>query len=155
MSAPTSHPPIDESKLNEFMGKAVGDMGAALHMVLMLIGDRLGIYKAMADSQPVTPAQLAARTGLNERNLREWLNANAAGGYVTYDPATKTYVLPPEQALALAVEESPAFLGRVSDHGRLLSRCSQGRKRLPHRSGHGLARTSSRSLPWNRALLPS
>src|SRR5215471_4161194 len=111
MNATGPHPPIDESKLNEFMGKAVGDMGAALHMVLMLIGDRLGIYKAMADSQPVTPAQLAARTGLNERNLREWLNANAAGGYVTYDPATQTYLLPPEQALALAVEDSPAFLG--------------------------------------------
>jgi 2-polyprenyl-3-methyl-5-hydroxy-6-metoxy-1,4-benzoquinol methylase len=111
MTATSSRPPIDESKLNEFMGKAVGDMGAAMHAVLMLIGDRLGIYKAMADSQPVTPAQLAQHTGLHERNLREWLNANAAGGYVTYDPAAKTYVLPPEQALALAVEDSPVFLG--------------------------------------------
>ena len=92
------------------MGKAVGDMGAAMHAVLIVLGDRLGLYKGMGDSKPVTPAELAARTGTNERYVREWLNANAASGYVTYDAAAKTYTLPPEQALALAVENSPAFL---------------------------------------------
>jgi 2-polyprenyl-3-methyl-5-hydroxy-6-metoxy-1,4-benzoquinol methylase len=101
---------IDESKLNEFMGKAVGDLGAAYHATLILIGDRVGLYKAMADSRPLTSQELAARTGLHERYVREWLNANAAGGYVTYDKATKTYTLPPEQALALAVDDSPVFL---------------------------------------------
>jgi 2-polyprenyl-3-methyl-5-hydroxy-6-metoxy-1,4-benzoquinol methylase len=98
------------TRLNEFMGKAVGDMGAAMHAVLVLIGDRLGLYKAMADSKPVTSAELAARTGTHERYIREWLNANAASGYVTYDPAAQTYTLPPEQAFALAVENSPAYL---------------------------------------------
>ena len=103
-------PPIDMEKLHAFMGRAVGDMGAGLHAVLILLGDKLGLYKAMADSQPITSAELAQRTGTNERYVREWLNANAASGYVTYDPATKSFTLPPEQALALAIDNSPAFL---------------------------------------------
>ena len=103
-------PALDMGKLEAFMGRAVGDMGAAMHSVLILLGDRLGLYKAMGDSQPVTPAELAAKTGTTERYVREWLNANAASGYVVYDPATATYTLPVEQALALAVENSPAFL---------------------------------------------
>jgi len=102
--------PIDESKLNEFMGKAVMDMGAAMHAVLVRLGDKLGLYKAMADSKPVTAAELAGRTGTSERYVREWLNANAASGYVVYDSAAETYSLPPEQAFALAVENSPVFL---------------------------------------------
>src|ERR1700681_925579 len=77
MSAPQYTPVIDEAKLNEFMGKAVGDMGAAMHAVLVLLGDRLGLYKGMADSSPVTPAELAERTGTHERYVREWLDANA------------------------------------------------------------------------------
>jgi len=103
-------PPIDMEKLHAFMGRAVGDMGAGLHAVLILLGDKLGLYKAMADSQPITSAELAQRTGTNERYVREWLNANAASDYVTYDPATKSFTLPPEQALALAIDNSPAFL---------------------------------------------
>jgi 2-polyprenyl-3-methyl-5-hydroxy-6-metoxy-1,4-benzoquinol methylase len=110
MSTPASAAPIDMAKLNEFMGKAVGDMGAAMHAVLILLGDRLGLYKGMADSKPVTPAELAQRTGTHERYVREWLNANAASGYVTYDANDKTYTLPPEQAFALAVDNSPAYL---------------------------------------------
>jgi 2-polyprenyl-3-methyl-5-hydroxy-6-metoxy-1,4-benzoquinol methylase len=102
--------PLDMAKLNEFMGKAVGDMGAAMHAVLIVLGDRLGLYKAMGDSRPVTPAELAAKTKTTERYVREWLNANAASGYVTYDAAAKTYTLPPEQAFALAMENSPAFI---------------------------------------------
>lgn len=102
--------PIDESKLHAFMGRAVGDMGAAMHAVLIVLGDRLGLYKAMSDSMPVTPAELAKRTGTNERYVREWLNANAASGYVTYDAISATYTLPPEQAVALAMENGPAFL---------------------------------------------
>jgi len=101
---------LNEAKLNEFMGRAVMDMGAAMHAALILLGDKLGLYKAMADSHPVTPADLALRTGTNERYVREWLNANAAGGYVSYDSAAGTYTLAPEQAFALAVENSPAFL---------------------------------------------
>ena len=110
MSAPAPALPVDEAKLNEFMNKAVTDMGAAIHAAIILLGNRLGLYKAMADCQPVSPAELAQRTGLHERYVREWLNANAASGYVTYDAASKTFTLPPEQALALAVEDSPVYL---------------------------------------------
>ena len=110
MSAADSTPALDMTKLHDFMGKAVADMGAAMHTVVALVGDRLGLYKAMADSQPGTSAELASRTGTHERYIREWLNANAASGYVTYDAAAQTYTLPPEQAFALAVENSPAYL---------------------------------------------
>ena len=108
MATPT--PAIDESKLNAFMGQAVQDMGAAMHAALVVVGDKLGLYKGMAGAGPITPDQLARKTSTDERYVREWLNANAAGGYVTYDAATKTYTLPPEQALALAHDDSPAFL---------------------------------------------
>ncbi len=81
-----------------------------MHAALVIIGDKLGLYKAMADSSPVTPTELAAKTKTDERYVREWLNANAASGYLTYDPGSQTYTLPPEQAFALAVDDSPAFL---------------------------------------------
>ncbi len=77
---------------------------------LVLIGDKLGLYKAMADSEPVTPAQLAERTDCRERYIREWLCQQAASGYVEYDAADGTFRLPPEQAMALADEDSPAFI---------------------------------------------
>jgi len=103
-------PALNETKLNAFMNQAVTDMGAAMHAALVIIGDKLGLYKAMAGAGPMTPAQLATKTKTNERYVREWLNANAASGYIAYDPASKTYNLPPEQAFALAVDDSPAFL---------------------------------------------
>jgi len=103
-------PALDETKLNAFLNQAVGDMGAAMHAALVVVGDKLGLYKAMAGAGPLTPAQLAQKTSTDERYVREWLNANAASSYITYDAATKTYTLPPEQAFALAVEDSPAFL---------------------------------------------
>lgn len=99
---------IDETKLNEFMGKVVSDVGAAMSAALVVVGDRLGLYKAMAAAGPVTSAKLAAVTKTSERYVREWLNAQAAGGYVTYDAKARTYTLPPEQAFALADELSPA-----------------------------------------------
>src|SRR2546421_2601270 len=97
---------VDEAKLMEFVGKAVGDLGATLTSSLVVIGDKLGLYKAMADSKPTTPAALAAATGTNERNVREWLNGQAAAGYCHYDVATGTYHLDEEQAVALADETS-------------------------------------------------
>ncbi len=96
--------------MQQFLGKAVGDMGAAMNTVLIVLGERLGLYKAMAGTGPLTPAELASRTGTHERYVREWLCAQAAGGYVTYDAEAKTFTLPPEQALALAVEDSPCYL---------------------------------------------
>jgi SAM-dependent methyltransferase len=101
---------VNESKLNEFMGKALGDMGAAINSALIILGDRLGLYKAMAGAGPMTPAEVAKKTGTLERYVREWLSAQAAGGYVTYDAASQKFTLPDEQALALAIENSPAFI---------------------------------------------
>jgi 2-polyprenyl-3-methyl-5-hydroxy-6-metoxy-1,4-benzoquinol methylase len=103
-------PTIDEAKLEAFMGRFVQDMGAAATAPLVVIGDKLGLYKAMADGAPVTPAELAERTGCRERYLREWLCQQAASGYVEYDPANGAFRLPPEQALALAHDDSPAFI---------------------------------------------
>jgi len=110
MANPASSPQIDETKLNQFMQRAVGDMGAAIHATLVLIGDKLGLYKAMANAGPMTSTKLASLTHTTERYVREWLNANAASGYVIYDPAAQTFELPPEQAFALANEDSPAFI---------------------------------------------
>lgn len=101
---------IDPDKLNAFLGRAVGDMGAAISTALVLIGDKLGLYRAMAGAGPLTPGELATRTETTERYVREWLDNQAAGGYVTYDPASGRYALPPEQAAALADESSPAFI---------------------------------------------
>src|SRR5688572_4816262 len=106
----TTNATIDENKLNEFMGKAVGEMGAAMNGALILIGDELGLYKAMNGAGPMRAADLALATGTNERLVREWLSAQAAGGYVEYDATTQKFTLPPEQGLALAVEGSPCFI---------------------------------------------
>jgi len=102
---------IDETKLQGFLQKAFGEMGAAMSAALVVIGDKLGLYKAMAAAGgPISSAELAARTGTMERYVREWLAAQAAGGYVAYDSATGRYTLPPEHALCLADDTSPTFL---------------------------------------------
>ena len=103
-------PTIDEARLEEFMGRFVQDMGAGATAPLVLIGDKLGLYKAMADGRPVTPAELAERTDCHERYVREWLSQQAASGYVEYDPAERSFRLPPEHAMALADEDSPVFV---------------------------------------------
>jgi 2-polyprenyl-3-methyl-5-hydroxy-6-metoxy-1,4-benzoquinol methylase len=104
---------------------------------MILIGDRLGLYKAMADSRPLTSHDLAARTGCHERYVREWLNSNAASGYVVYDAAEKTYTLPPEQALALAVDDSPVFLPGAF---QILSACYNDAPKIENafRTGEGV-----------------
>ena len=99
---------MDESKLMEFMGRLVTDLGGAAMVASILVGDELGLYRAMADGEQVSADQLAGRTGCNERLVREWLNAQAAAGYVEY--AEGRYRLPEEQALALAVEDSPVYV---------------------------------------------
>jgi len=101
---------INEAKLNSFMQQAVGELGAAMNAALVVTGEKLGLYKAMAGAGPLTSAQLAERTGTAERYVREWLAAQAAGGYVTYDATSGTFTLPEEQAFALAQEDSPAYL---------------------------------------------
>jgi SAM-dependent methyltransferase len=102
--------PVDQAKLDEFLGRFVGDLGAALSAALVVMGDRLGLYRAMADGEPVSAHTLGARTGTDPRYVREWLSNQAAGGYVSYDPDADAFFLSPEQSLALAQEESPAFV---------------------------------------------
>ena len=100
---------VDMDKLNGFIGQFVGDLGAAVHAGMVVIGERLGLYKAMA-AQPMTSAELAAKTQTDERYVREWLASQAAGGYVTYDKQTNKFSLSEEQAFTLAKEDSPAYL---------------------------------------------
>ena len=106
----TRAPVIDGAKVERFVHQVIGDMGAAMSAVLVHIGDRLGLYRALGDGIPVTPTELAAKTGLNERYLREWLHNQAAGGWVTYQPEDGTFTLPAEHALLLADDSSPTFM---------------------------------------------
>jgi 2-polyprenyl-3-methyl-5-hydroxy-6-metoxy-1,4-benzoquinol methylase len=105
-----STPVLDEQRLNEFVGKALNDAGAAMSAALVVIGDKLGLYKALQTHGPLTSAELAKETNTYERYVREWLANQAAGGYLTYDSTTKEYTLPPEQALLLAEESSPMYI---------------------------------------------
>jgi SAM-dependent methyltransferase len=110
MQEEPGRPAIDPARLEAFLEQAVGDIGAAAAGALTLTGHRLGLFRALAGAGPLTAARLAERTGTRERYVREWLNAQAAGGYVRYEPASDAYELPPEQALALADADSPFFL---------------------------------------------
>src|ERR1700690_2549182 len=102
-------PTLDMNKLNTFIGQFVTDLGAAVHTGMVVIGEKLGLYKALAGG-PMSSAQLAAKTKTDERYLREWLASQAAGGYITYDEKTDKFSLSEEQAFTLANEESPAYL---------------------------------------------
>src|SRR6266849_8293036 len=100
---------LDMEKLNAFVGQFVGDLGAAVHSGMVVIGEKLGLYKALAEG-PLNSAELAARTRTDERYVREWLSSQAAGGYVTYNPQTNKFGMTEEQALTLANEDGPAYL---------------------------------------------
>src|SRR5689334_2967 len=120
MKSSTSTPPsstsspqttIDNEKLQQFMGKVLSDFGGAASAVLVYIGDKLGLYKAMSDfGKPITSKELANITGTSERYIREWLANQAAGGYLTYDSTSQRYTIPVEQAQALVNESSPAYV---------------------------------------------
>ena len=131
--------PIDEAKLEALVGSTVGELAAAVSGVLALLGDRLGLYHAMAGAGPLTAPDLAERTGTAERYVREWLHNQAAGGIVDYDPATATFMLPPEQAMIYVDESSPAYMGGGFD---LLESLWSDVPRFLHafRSGDG--------IPW-------
>ncbi|HEV7966605.1 MAG TPA: class I SAM-dependent methyltransferase [Candidatus Acidoferrales bacterium] len=101
---------LDQNKLNDLLHRGVTDFGATFHAACVIIGDKLGLYKGLKAGGSQTPAELATRTGTTERYVREWLASQAAGGYVTLDPATGHYRLTEEQAFTLADETSPAFL---------------------------------------------
>ncbi|HLI99336.1 MAG TPA: methyltransferase domain-containing protein [Bradyrhizobium sp.] len=102
-------------KLNDLLGKLVNDLGVALSGASILLGDRLGLYNAMADGEAATSATLAKKTGLNERCVREWLAGQAASGYIDYHSEKETFSLSPEQAMAFADEASPAFFAGAFD----------------------------------------
>jgi SAM-dependent methyltransferase len=107
---------IEESKVEHFLELTVNDIGAALNSVLVVIGDKLGLYKAMAEAGPLTSADLAKKTGTNERYIREWLAVQVCSGYINYDRHTKLYTLPKEHALVLADENSPYFAVGAFQH---------------------------------------
>jgi SAM-dependent methyltransferase len=107
--ATAPRPALDMDKLNAFIGQFVTDLGAAVHTGMVVIGEKLGLYKALV-AEPLTSAELAAKTKTDERYVREWLGSQAAGGYVTYDEKTNKFSLSEEQAFTLANEDSPAYL---------------------------------------------
>jgi SAM-dependent methyltransferase len=109
MSTAQQVPAIDMNKLNAFIGQFVTDLGASVHAGMVVIGEKLGLYKALA-ANPVTAAELAVKTHTDERYVREWLASQAAGGYITYDEKSGKFSLSQEQAFTLANEESPAYL---------------------------------------------
>src|SRR5438093_6009408 len=134
MAAVAESTEVDGQKLEEFVFRAVDEVGATLNTALVVMGDRLGLYRALAGAGPLTPSELASRAGAAERYVREWLNAQAAGGYVEYDPESGRYTLPPEQALALTDSDSPAYLpgffqialGSVLDSPRIADAATSG-----------------------------
>ena len=103
-------PVIDQTKLESFLLRAVGDLSAGYGGVMISLGSKLGLYKAMAGAGPLSAKELAGRTGCTERYVNEWLNSQAAGGYVAYHAVSDTYELSPEQAMVLADEDSPVFI---------------------------------------------
>jgi 2-polyprenyl-3-methyl-5-hydroxy-6-metoxy-1,4-benzoquinol methylase len=125
---------VDGDKLMQFVFRAVDEVGATLNAALVVMGDKLGLYRALAGTGGLTPAELADRTGTTERYVREWLNAQAAGGFVEYDPDSGRYALPPEQTVALTDTASPAYLpgffqialGSVIDSPRIVERARSG-----------------------------
>jgi len=110
MATVATTPSINQDRLMQILGHSVSEMGAALNGALVLLGDRLGLYKAMAGAGPMTSEDLATKTGMSERYLREWLCAQAAGNLLEYDPAACTFTLTNEYALLLAHEDGPVFL---------------------------------------------
>ena len=153
---------IDEAKLEAFMGQALTDMGAIISAPLMVIGEKLGLYKAMAGAGPLSSQEVAERSGAAERNVREWLRNQAAGGYVTYDPESDRYALPDEQALALADEDSPFYILGVyesiaslyADEDQILEAFRSGGGMGWHEHDHRLFRGTERFFrPGYRAHL--
>jgi SAM-dependent methyltransferase len=130
----TEAPAVDLARLEAFVGRAIGEVGAALNCALVVMGDKLGYYRALAERGPLTPAELAEASGTDEHYTREWLNAQAAGEFVEYDPATRRYALPAEHAIALTDANSPAYLpgffqiahGTVQGAGAVLAAARTG-----------------------------
>ena len=125
---------IDNDKLNALVGKMLGDLGGAFSVPTTRIGYRLGLFDALHDKGPATATELATRTGLTERYVREWALAQAANGYVDYERATARFSLTPQQAMVFAVKDSPVYLAGAFDlSAAMVEGPAQGRGRLPQR----------------------
>ena len=138
---------IDGEKLEQFVFRAVDEVGATLNAALVVMGDKLGLYRAMAGAGPLTPVELAGAPASAERYVREWLNAQAAGGYVEYDPADGTYTLPPEQADRAHRREQPGLpAGLLPDRARHRDRLAAHHRGGPQRRRRRLARAQPRRV---------
>ncbi|MGB7588992.1 MAG: class I SAM-dependent methyltransferase [Solirubrobacterales bacterium] len=156
---------VDGQKLEQFVFRAVDEVGATLNAALVVMGDKLGLYRALAGAGGLTPEELARRTAVSERYVREWLNAQAAGGYVEYEPMGGTYSLPPEQTVALTDESSPAFLpgffqialGTVIDSPRITEAARSGEGVGWHEHNHDVFEGCERFFRpgYNANLVPS
>jgi SAM-dependent methyltransferase len=156
---------VEPEKLEQFVFRAVGEVGATLGAALVVMGDKLGLYRALAGAGGLTPVELTRRTAVSERYVREWLNAQAAGGYVEYDPIGGTYTLPPEQTVALTDESSPAFLpgffqialGTVIDSPRITEAARSGEGVGWHEHNHDVFDGCERFFRpgYNASLIPS
>ena len=154
MTAQLDAPVLDFGKLEEFAGKVAADQAAAYNAILVYLGDRLGLWRALADLGTATVAELAERSGVTPRYVQEWLSAQAANGYVTYDAATESFTLSVEAAAVLAEEESPAAMMAgfelIAAVWAAVDRLAQ---RLHDRRGHRLARARPAAVQCGRPLL--
>ncbi len=142
-------------KLNELLGKVVGDLAAGYGGVMVSLGDKLGLYKAMKGAGPLSSHEVAKRSGCAERYVREWLNSQVAGGYVDYHASSATYELSPEQAYVLADDDQPGLYpdrlaGRVLD----VVRRAEGAQRHPHRQRRRLGRARRAAVLRRGGVLP-
>jgi SAM-dependent methyltransferase len=165
MSAVEEQVQVDGDKLHQFVFRAVEEVGATLNAALVVMGDKLGLYRALAGAGPLSAVEVARRAGVSERYVREWLNAQAAGGYVDYDPATGRYTLPPEQTVALTDDSSPAFLpgffqialGTVIDSPRITESARTGAGVGWHEHNHDVFDGCERFFRpgYNASLIPA
>ena len=149
-------PQPNQEKLDAFLGKMVGDLGAIATGAGVVLGDRLGLFKAMSEGGKMTAAELAGRTGTQERLVREWLSAQAAAGYIEYDEASERFHLNPEQELVFARRGQPGLHGRrLRGSVRPVDRRGEGEPGVPLRKRHGLARAQRLPVPRHGAVLPA
>src|SRR3954468_14895937 len=165
MSTAEAAPAVDPQKLEQFVFRAVEEVGATLNAALVVMGDKLGLYRALAGAGGLTPVELARRSGVSERYVREWLNAQAAGGYVDYDPDRGSYTLPPEQTMAMTDDTSPAYLpgffqlalGSVIDSPRVTESARSGDGVGWHEHNHDVFDGCERFFRpgYNASLVPA
>lgn len=126
MTITNTVPAVDEARVEEFAHRVIGDLSAGVVSTLSSIGDRLGLWRALADGGPATSAELAARSGCSERYVREWCAAVASAGYVKYDPRSERFELPLEHALVLAEAASPAYMAGTTQLVRGMTEAANG-----------------------------